>query len=404
MSKNAQDAVIVSIARTPIGKAYRGAFNDTEAPVLGGHVIRAALDKAGVQGHEVDDVILGIAAQQGTQGYNLGRLCCYTAGLPESVGGMAMDRMCASGLVSIATAAKGIMTGEMDIVVAGGLESISLVQNKHKNSYRAQSKAVLAAMPTAYIQMIETAEIVSRRYNISREAQDAYSLRSQQRVAAAQAAGLFADEIVPLTTSKLLFDKEGNETGREEVTLLQDEGNRASTTLESLQALKPVWKNGQWVPQGEFITAGNASQLSDGASASVLMSRAQAERRGLAPLGTYRGLAVAGCGADEMGIGPVFAIPKLLARHGLKVEDIGLWEINEAFACQVIYSRDQLGIPDDRLNVNGGAIAVGHPFGMSGARLVGHALLEGRRRGVRYVVVSMCIGGGMGAAGLFELE
>lgn len=404
MSKNAQDAVIVSTARTPIGKAYRGAFNDTEAPVLGGHVIRAALDKAGVQGHEVDDVILGIAAQQGTQGYNLGRLCCYTAGLPESVGGMAMDRMCASGLVSIATAAKGIMTGEMDIVVAGGLESISLVQNKHKNSYRAQSKAVLAAMPTAYIQMIETAEIVSRRYNISREAQDAYSLRSQQRVAAAQAAGLFADEIVPLTTSKLLFDKEGSETGREEVTLLQDEGNRASTTLESLQALKPVWKNGQWVPQGEFITAGNASQLSDGASASVLMSRAQAERRGLAALGTYRGLAVAGCGADEMGIGPVFAIPKLLARHGLKVEDIGLWEINEAFACQVIYSRDQLGIPDDRLNVNGGAIAVGHPFGMSGARLVGHALLEGRRRGVRYVVVSMCIGGGMGAAGLFELE
>ena len=404
MSKNAQDAVIVSTARTPIGKAYRGAFNDTEAPVLGGHVIRAALDKAGVQGHEVDDVILGIAAQQGTQGYNLGRLCCYTAGLPESVGGMAMDRMCASGLVSIATAAKGIMTGEMEIAVAGGLESISLVQNKHKNSYRAQSKAVLAAMPTAYIQMIETAEIVSRRYNISREAQDAYSLRSQQRVAAAQAAGLFADEIVPLTTSKLLFDKEGNETGREEVTLLQDEGNRASTTLESLQALKPVWKNGQWVPQGEFITAGNASQLSDGASASVLMSRAQAERRGLAPLGTYRGLAVAGCGADEMGIGPVFAIPKLLARHGLKVEDIGLWEINEAFACQVIYSRDQLGIPDDRLNVNGGAISVGHPFGMSGARLVGHALLEGRRRGVRYVVVSMCIGGGMGAAGLFELE
>lgn len=404
MSKNAQDAVIVSTARTPIGKAYRGAFNDTEAPVLGGHVIRAALDKAGVQGHEVDDVILGIAAQQGTQGYNLGRLCCYTAGLPESVGGMAMDRMCASGLVSIATAAKGIMTGEMDIAVAGGLESISLVQNKHKNSYRAQSKAVLAAMPTAYIQMIETAEIVSRRYNISREAQDAYSLRSQQRVAAAQAAGLFADEIVPLTTSKLLFDKEGNETGREEVTLLQDEGNRASTTLESLQALKPVWKNGQWVQQGEFITAGNASQLSDGASASVLMSRAQAERRGLAALGTYRGLAVAGCGADEMGIGPVFAIPKLLARHGLKVEDIGLWEINEAFACQVIYSRDQLGIPDDRLNVNGGAIAVGHPFGMSGARLVGHALLEGRRRGVRYVVVSMCIGGGMGAAGLFELE
>lgn len=403
MSQNPQDAVIVSTARTPIGKAYRGAFNDTEAPVLGGHVIRAALAKAGVDGKDVDDVILGIAAQQGSQGYNLGRLCTYTAGLPDSVGGMAIDRMCASGLVSIATAAKGIMTGEMDIAVAGGLESISLVQNKHKNSYRAQSKAVLAAMPTAYIQMIETAEIVSRRYNISRAAQDEYSLQSQQRVAAAQAAGLFADEIVPLTTSKLLFDKEGNETGREDVTLAQDEGNRASTTLDSLAALKPVWKNGQWVPQGEFITAGNASQLSDGASASVLMSRAEAQRRGLTPLGTYRGLAVAGCGADEMGIGPVFAIPKLLARHGLTVADIGLWEINEAFACQVLYSRDQLGIPDDRLNVNGGAISIGHPFGMSGARLVGHALLEGRRRGVRYAVVSMCIGGGMGAAGLFEL-
>jgi len=399
-----QDAVIVSTARTPIGKAYRGAFNDTEAPVLGGHVIRAALAKAGVDGKDVDDVILGIAAQQGTQGYNLGRLCCYTAGLPDTVGGMAIDRMCASGLMTIATAAKGIMTGEMDIAVAGGLESISLVQNKHKNSYRAQSKAVLAAMPTAYIQMIETAEIVSRRYGISREAQDEYSLGSQQRVAAAQAAGLFADEIVPLTTTKQLFDKEGNVTGSEEVTLLQDEGNRADTTLESLAKLKPVWKNGQWVPEGEFITAGNASQLSDGASASVLMSRAEAQRRGLTPLGTYRGVAVAGCGADEMGIGPVFAIPKLLKKHGLTVNDIGLWEINEAFACQVIYSRDQLGIPADRLNVNGGAIAIGHPFGMSGARLVGHALLEGRRRGVRYVVVSMCIGGGMGAAGLFELN
>ena len=400
---NAQEAVIVSTARTPIGKAFRGAFNDTEAPVLGGHVVRSALAKAGVAGHEVDDVILGIAAQQGNQGYNLGRLCCYTAGLPESVGGMTIDRMCASGLMSIATAAKGIMTGEMNIAVAGGLESITLVQNKHKNSYRAQSASVLQAMPTAYIQMIETAEIVSRRYGISRAAQDAYSLRSQQRTAAAQQAGLFADEIVPLATHKQLFDKEGNVVGTEAVTLLQDEGNRADTTLESLGKLKPVWKNGQWVPEGEFITAGNASQLSDGASASVLMSATEAGRRGLTPLGTYRGVAVAGCGADEMGIGPVFAIPKLLQRHGLDVSDIGLWEINEAFACQVIHCRDQLGIDDAKLNVNGGAISIGHPFGMSGARLVGHALLEGRRRGVRYVVVSMCIGGGMGAAGLFEL-
>lgn len=400
---NPQEAVIVSTARTPIGKAYRGAFNDTEAPALGGHVIRAALSKAGVAGHEVDDVILGIAAQQGNQGYNLGRLCGYTAGLPESVGGMTIDRMCASGLMSIATAAKGIMSGEMDIAVAGGLESISLVQNKYKNSYRAQSKSVLEAAPTAYIQMIETAEIVSRRYGISRAAQDEYSLRSQQRTAAAQQAGLFADEIVPLATSKQLFDKEGNVTGSEAVTLTQDEGNRADTTLESLAKLKPVWKNGQWVAEGEFITAGNASQLSDGASASVLMSAGEARRRGLSPLGTYRGMAVAGCGADEMGIGPVFAIPKLLQRHGLSVADIGLWEINEAFACQVIHCRDTLGIPDERLNVNGGAISIGHPFGMSGARLVGHALLEGRRRGVKYAVVSMCIGGGMGAAGLFEL-
>jgi acetyl-CoA C-acetyltransferase len=397
------EAVIVSTARTPIGKAFRGAFNDTEAPVLGGHVIRAALARAGVDGAEVDDVILGIAAQQGTQGYNLGRLCTYTAGLPESVGGMAIDRMCASGLVSIATAAKGIMAGEYGIAVGGGLESISLVQNQHKNSHRAQSQAVLAAAPTAYIQMIETAEIVAERYGISRAEQDAYAFQSQQRTAAAQQAGLFADEIVPLTSVRQLFDKDGQPSGTEQVTLQHDEGNRASTTLDSLAQLRPVWKGGQWTGQGRFITAGNASQLSDGASASVLMSRAEADRRGLRPLGTYRGLAVAGCGADEMGIGPVLAIPKLLQRHGLTVADIGLWEINEAFACQVVYSQHALGIPADRLNVNGGAISIGHPFGMSGARLVGHALLEGRRRGVRYVVVSMCIGGGMGAAALFEL-
>ena len=397
------EAVIVSTARTPIGKAYRGAFNDTEAPVLGGHVIAAALAKVGVQGHEVDDVILGIAAQQGNQGYNLGRLCVYTAGLPDTVSGMTIDRMCSSGLMSIATAAKGIMTGEMDIAVAGGLESISLVQNKHKNAHRAQSQSVLDRAPDAYIQMIETAEVVSRRYQISRQAQDDYALRSQQRTAAAQEQGLFDEEIVPLSTTKLLYDKEGNVTGSESVTLRKDEGNRVDTSAQSLAKLAPVWKGGTWATAGEFITAGNASQLSDGASACVMMRASQARQRGLTPLGTYRGMAVAGCGADEMGIGPAFAIPKLLQRHGLTVADIGLWEINEAFACQVLYCRDTLGIADDRLNVNGGAIAIGHPFGMSGARLVGHALLEARRRKVRYAVVSMCIGGGMGAAGLFEI-
>jgi acetyl-CoA C-acetyltransferase len=398
-----REAVIVSTARTGIGKAYRGAFNDTEAPVLCGHVVKAAVERAGVAPAEIDDVIIGVAAQQGTQGYTLGRLSVYTSGLPETVPGMALDRMCASGLIAIADAAKSIIANERDIIVAGGMETISLVQNKHKNAFKTPSQAVLAACPTAYMPMIETAEIVAERYNIGRSVQDEFALQSQQRTAEAQRAGKFADEIVPITVSKQLFDKEGNVTGSESVTLSKDEGNRADTTLESLAALKPVWKNGQWVKEGRHITAGNASQLSDGASVSVLMDRQMARERGLQPLGVYRGLAIAGCKPDEMGIGPIFAIPKLLTRNNLKVSDIGLWEINEAFACQVIHCRDQLGIPNDRLNVNGGAIAIGHPFGMSGARLVGTALLEARRRGERYVVVSMCIGGGMGAAGLFEV-
>ena len=397
------EAVIVSVARTPIGKAYRGAFNDTEAPVLGGHVIRAVVERAGVEPGAVEDVLIGAAAQQGTQGYNLARLCTYTAGMPDTVPGMTIDRQCSSGLMTIAGVAKSIMTGEIDIGVGGGLESISLTQNAHKNSYRAVSEAVLALAPTAYIPMIETAELVAERYGISRAAQDEYSLQSQQRTAAAQKANLFADEIVPLASTKQLYDKEGKPTTREQVTLTRDEGNRAETTLEGLASLKPVFKDGRWVKQGQYVTAGNASQLSDGAAAALLMSGAEARRRGLKPLGVYRGSAVAGCKPDEMGIGPVFAVPKLLAKHGLKVSDIGLWELNEAFACQVLYCRDKLGIPNDRLNVNGGAIAIGHPFGMSGARMVGHALLEGRRRGVRYAVVTMCIGGGMGAAALFEL-
>ena len=396
-----REAAIVATARTGIGKAYRGAFNATEAPVLAGNVMNAAVERAGIDPARIDDVFWGVGNEWGTTGGNAGRMALFAGKLPHSVPAFTLDRKCGSGLTAVALAARTIMCGEADVALAGGMESISFTVTKDAPRY--VNRSVTDVVPAAYIPMIETAEIVADRYGISREAQDRYAAESQQRAAAGLANGAFAEEIAPITVEKALFDKEGNRTGSETVTVTQDEGIRAGTTYEGIKDLKTVWPGGEFTGPGKNVTAANASQLSDGAAAQILMDRATAQAEGKDILGIYRGFQSAGCEPDEMGIGPVFAIPKLLDRAGLSVADIGLWELNEAFASQCLYCRDHLGIDPDKYNVNGGAIAVGHPFGMTGSRLVGHALIEGRKRGVRWVVVSMCTAGGMGAAGLFEI-